>query len=216
MIKSGVYKIQIANSVYYGSSLNIYSRKQNHLNKLRSGKHRNKRLQKCFDKYGESAMSFEVIVICDKDSILDEEQKILDKNIGKDNCVNFCRNASAPMSGLKFSDEHKKRMSDSQIKNKYVFYYKCGNVESFNSLKLAGDKFGVRRSIVSKWFKRKNLGRTNGILYANNVVRAEKSGDENIVLLPYEYKKEPWIIDNASSKSQYYRKLKNESKASSR
>ena len=99
-------------------------------------------------------------------------------------------------------------MSDSQIRNKYVFYYKCGNVESFNSLKLAGDKFGVRRSIVSRWFKRKNLGRTNGILYANNVVKAEKIGDENIVLLPYEYKKEPWIINNASSKSQYYKKLK--------
>ena len=211
---SGVYRIQIAGSVYYGSSLDIYSRKRNHLCKLRAGNHRNKRLQRCFDKYGESALSFNIVIVCDKDSVLDEEQKYLDENIGNDNCLNFCRSASAPMSGIKFSNEHKKNMSDSQIRNKYVFHYGCGKTESFDSLKLAGDRFGVTRAIVSRWFKRKNLGRKHGILQVNNVVKAEKIGDKNIILMPYEYKQEPWQIAGASSKSQYYKKIKNEIKTS--
>ena len=116
------------------------------------------------------------------------------------------------MAGIKFSDNHKKKMSESQIRNKYIFYYNCGKVESFDSLKLAGDRFGVKRSIVSRWFKRKDLGRNHGILQSSNIIKAEKNGDEHIVLLPYKYKQKPWQIAGASSHSQYYREKRNETK----
>lgn len=205
---AGVYEIEIAGYKYYGSSINVYSRKQNHITKLRSGKHRNQRLQRCFNKYGEDAMAFKILVFCDKEFVLDEEQKYLDKNIGNDNCLNFCKNAFAPMAGIKFSDSHKKKISESQIRNKYIFYYDCGKIESFDSLKLAGNRFGVKSSIVSKWFKRKDLGRNHGILQSNNIIKAEKIGDEYIVLLPYKYKQEPWKIAGATSKTQYYREKK--------
>ena len=211
---AGVYEIEIAGYKYYGSSINVYARKKNHISKLKSGKHRNQRLQRCFDKYGEDAMAFKILVLCDEESVLDEEQKYLDENIGNDNCLNFCKNASAPMAGIKFSDNHKRKISESQIRNKYVFYYKCGKIESFNSLKLAGNKFGVKSSLVSRWFKRKNLGRVHGIFQYNGVVKAEKIGDNNIVLLPFEYKKEPWEIFGATSKTQYYREKRNEIKTS--
>jgi len=212
--RAGVYEIEIAGYRYYGSSINIYARKQNHIAKLRSGKHRNQRLQRCFDKYGEDAVAFKILVLCDEEYVLDEEQKYLDENIGNDNCLNFCKSASAPMAGIKFSDNHKKKMSESQVRNKYIFYYDCGKIESFDSLKLAGDRFGVTRAIVSRWFKRKNLGRKHGILQVNNVVKAEKIGDKNIVLMPYKYKQEPWQIAGASSKRQNYKKIKNEIKTS--
>lgn len=205
---SGIYRITCVanNHFYYGSSIDLKSRIKNHLNKLRSGCHRNKRLQRIFDKYGESSLTFEVIKYCHPSFVLDEEQEYLDQHISNENCVNFCKSASAPMAGLKFSDEHKKRMSDSQVRNKYTFYYACGKVESFNSLKLAGDRFGVKRAIVSKWFKRKDLGQNHGILQTSKIIKAEKSGDKNITLLPHQYKQEPWILAGASSKSDYYRK----------
>ena len=87
-----------------------------------------------------------------------------------------------------------------------MFYYACGKVESFNSLKLAGESFGVKSSIVSKWFKRKDLGRNHGTLQTFKIIKAEKSGEKNVILLPYKYKKESWILAGASSKSDYYRK----------
>jgi hypothetical protein len=210
--QSGVYEIEIAGYKYYGSSINVYARKQNHITKLRSGKHRNQRLQRCFDKYGEDAMAFKILVFCDAESVLDEEQKYLDENIRNDNCLNFCKSASAPMAGIKFSDSHKMRMSKSQIKNKYIFYYNCGKIESFDSLKLAGDRFGVKRSIVSRWFKRKDLGRNHGILQSNNIIKAEKIGDKNIILLPWKYKQEQWQIAGAKNKTKYYKEKRNEVK----
>lgn len=204
---SGIYRITcVANDhFYYGSSINLKSRIKNHLSKLRAKCHRNKRLQRIFDKYGEVSLTFEVVKYCEPSFILNEEQEYLDKNISNENCVNFCKSANAPMAGLKFSNEHKKRMSESQVRNKYIFHYACGKVESFNSLKLAGDRFGVKRAIVSKWFKRKDLGRSHGILQASNIIKAEKFGDKNIKLLPYQYKQEPWVLAGATSKTAYYK-----------
>lgn len=205
---SGIYRITCVanNHFYYGSSINLKSRFRNHINKLRAGSHRNNRLQRIFNKYGEASLTFEVIKYCDPNFILDSEQEYLNEYASSADCVNFCKDAKAPMAGLKFSDEHKKKMSDSQVKNKYTFYYACGKVESFNSLKLAGDRFGVKRSIVSKWFKRKNLGRNHGILQTSSIIKAEKSGDKRITLLPYQYRQESWVLAGASSKSDYYRK----------
>jgi group I intron endonuclease len=212
---SGIYRITCVanNHFYYGSSINLKNRFRNHINKLRAGSHRNKRLQRIFDKYGEASLTFEVIKYCDPCFVLDSEQEYLNEYASSPNCVNFCKDAKAPMAGLKFSDDHKKKMSDSQIRNKYTFYYEGGKVESFDSLKLAGDRFGVKRGIVSKWFKRKNLGKNHGILQKSNIIKAEKSGDENVVLLPYQYKTEPWILAGATSKTEYYRELRRKNKS---
>lgn len=204
---SGIYRITcIANNhFYYGSSINLKSRIKNHLSKLRAKCHRNKRLQRIFDKYGESSLTFEVVKYCDPSFILDEEQEYLDEYISNENCVNFCKSAKSPMAGVKFSVTHKKKISESQARNKYTFYYECGKIELFDSLKIAGDRFGVKSNIVSRWFKRKNLGRSHGILRTSNIIKAEKSGDQDIVLLPWDYKKESWMLAGATSKTGYYR-----------
>lgn len=211
---SGVYRITCVanNHFYYGSSVDIGKRFANHLTKLRAGNHRNKRLQRIFLKYGEASLNFEVVAYCDKGFVLDVEQGYLDEHVSNENCVNFCKSAKAPMAGLKFSNAHKRKMSESQIKNKYIFYYGCGKVECFDSLKLAGDRFGVKRAIVSKWFKRKDLGRSHGILQTSNIVKAEKQGEHNITLLPWDYKQEPWVLAGASSKSDYYRRKRTQEK----
>jgi group I intron endonuclease len=214
-VQSGVYKIEIAGNVYYGSSIDLQKRKMNHICKLRTGKHRNQRLQRCFDKYGEASLSFQVIVLCEKEAVLDEEQKILDANVGKDNCLNFCRHSSAPMAGIKFSDSHRMKISKSQVRNKYTFYYKCGKIESFDSLRLAGYRFGVRPAVVSRWFKRKNLGRDHGIMCRNGIIKAEITGDRSVTILPFIYREKPWKTLGISRKN-YYKQRKHEKNTSSR
>lgn len=207
---SGIYRITcIANDhFYYGSSINLKSRIKNHLSKLRAKCHRNKRLQRIFDKYGEASLTFDVVKYCEPSFVLDPEQEYLDEYISNPDCVNFCKDAKAPMAKLKFSESHKRKISEAQFRNKYTFYYKCGKIESFDSLRLVGEKFKVKPAIVSRWFKRNNLGRNHGTLQTFDVTKAEKSGDENIVLLPYQYKTEPWILAGATSKTEYYRELR--------
>jgi len=206
-MNSGVYKITCSANghYYYGSSVNLQSRFKNHISKLRSQKHRNHRLQRIFNKYGEDSLVFEVVKYCAPEETISCEQKYLDAHTSHENCINFCKSASAPMAGLKFSEEHKKKMAESQFRNKYTFTYRDGRVEEFNSLKEAAKRFNFKNSIISKWFKRKNLGRSHGTLNMLGVIRAEKTGDENVVLLPYDYKEEPWILAGAFSRTQYYK-----------
>ena len=65
----GVYKItnKINGKVYVGESLNIEKRWKRHLRELSCKAHKNYKLQKDYDKYGEEAFEFEVIVTLDKD-----------------------------------------------------------------------------------------------------------------------------------------------------
>lgn len=206
-MNSGIYKITCSANghYYYGSSVNLQSRFRNHINKLRSQKHRNHRLQRIFNKYGEESLVFEVVKYCSKHSTIAFEQKYLDAHTSHKNCINFCKSASAPMAGLKFSENHKRKIAESQYRNKYIFTYSDGKIKEFNSLTCVSKHFGVKNAIVSKWFKRKDLGRNHGILQSNNIIKAEKIGDENITLLPYNYSIEPWILAGATSKTQYYR-----------
>lgn len=210
-MSAGVYRITCKSNghYYFGSSIKIESRFKNHISKLKDKSHRNHRLQRIYNKYGIDSLIFEVVQYCSPEETLIVEQKFLDKYAHDENCMNFCKDAKAPMKGLKFSEDHKRKMSECQIRNKYIFTFSDGEKKSFNSLKEVGNFFNIKRnSIVSRWFKRKDLGRKNGLLFKNNIVKAEKTGDENITLNPYQYKQEPWILNNYTSKSKYYKDLR--------
>ena len=206
-MSAGVYKITCKSNghYYFGSSIKIELRLKNHISKLKAENHRNHRLQRIYNKYGIDSLMFEVVEYCSPEKTLIVEQKFLDKYANDENCINFCKDAKAPMKGLKFSEHHKRKMSESQIRNKYIFTFSDGEKKTFNSLTGISRFFNVRNSIVSRWFKRKDLGRKHGLLFQNNVVKAEKTGDENITLNPYQYKQESWILNNYTSRTQYYR-----------
>lgn len=207
-MSAGVYRITCKSNghYYFGSSIKIESRLKNHILKLKSQNHRNHRLQRIYNKYGIDSLMFEIVEYCSPEKTLIVEQKFLDKYANDENCINFCKDAKAPMKGLKFSEHHKRKISESQIRNKYIFTFSDGEKKSFNSLTEVRKFFNIRKnSIVSRWFKRKDLGRKNGLLFQNNIVKAEKNGDENICLLPFEYKEESWIMAGAASRSEYYR-----------
>lgn len=111
---AGVYCIIniINRKKYAGSSINIKNRWQQHKNKLRRGRHENLYLQREFNKYGEDAFDFRVLIYTKPEEALPLEQLILDNYFDLFE-YNIARNATAPTLGRKFSEEHRRKISES-------------------------------------------------------------------------------------------------------
>ena len=67
---AGIYRIIVSrgnepDQFYIGQASNIFLRKTHHLSDLRGGRHGNSKLQHAFDKHGEEAFSFEILLICE-------------------------------------------------------------------------------------------------------------------------------------------------------
>lgn len=109
---SGIYKITCTanDNFYIGQSVNLKSRSISHLNSLSRSSHRNNRLQRCYDKYGESSFEFTILKECPTEWLDKFEQIWLDQYISHPNCMNIAKDASSPGRGLKRSPESIARM----------------------------------------------------------------------------------------------------------
>jgi group I intron endonuclease len=105
-VVSGVYEIcnTTNNDLYIGSAVNLNRRKAVHWSLLSRGVHPNVHLQRAWDKYGESAFKFNVIITCQKDNCLFYEQQFLDQ---LNPAYNISPNASAGC--YEFKDEDYKK-----------------------------------------------------------------------------------------------------------
>jgi group I intron endonuclease len=131
---SAIYKIQSKvhpDRFYIGSTSNIGERWYNHLKELKSNKHQNPKLQYHFNKYGESDLQFSILIGCNKEDLLKQEQFFLDSlnpwfNIlklaggtsGKDVSLTTRERMSKSHKGLntwikgrKLTEEHKRKIS---------------------------------------------------------------------------------------------------------
>ena len=109
----GIYKILCSTSgkCYIGSAVNFKIRFKNHKVSLRKGNHHSVKLQNAWNKYGEDAFEFCIVEYVDRKSeLLVREQHWLDSLSAVDNGYNICRNAAAPMLGVKFTDERKAKI----------------------------------------------------------------------------------------------------------
>lgn len=125
--KNGIYKIinELNGKIYIGSTFCSGGFKRRwtvHKSSLKNNRHPNKHLQHSWNKYGD-IFNFEIIEIIDKKEILIEREqyfidffKSFDDKIG----YNISRVASAPMLGLKHTDEAKKKISKASEGNKYA------------------------------------------------------------------------------------------------
>lgn len=98
----GIYKIIniVNNKFYIGSAVDLKRRKTRHFSELRNGKHRNIKLQRAWDKYGEHSFIFVVVEeIEDKNTLLEAEDLWLKNHVGKDYCYNIGTKAAAPSLG---------------------------------------------------------------------------------------------------------------------
>lgn len=104
----GVYVITntMNGKVYVGSATSLYGRMNNHRVGLRKNAHDNRHLQAAWNKYGEDAFTFEVIVNCIVSLIVQLEQEWIDKLKAADSRYgyNMCKVAYS-RAGCKWSSE---------------------------------------------------------------------------------------------------------------
>lgn len=107
---SGIYKIQSLikpERCYVGSSINISKRWDVHIKSLRNDKHHSKKLQRHFNKYGESDLQFSILIGCEKTELIKIEQYFIDSH---NSYFNECKIAGSNL-GIKLSNETKEKMS---------------------------------------------------------------------------------------------------------
>jgi group I intron endonuclease len=85
-----IYRIDINDRYYIGSTIDFENRKRLHLLRLRKQYHSNKFLQNLYNKYGGDSFKFSIIELLNDDvDVLKAEQPYLDEHFGKENCVNL-------------------------------------------------------------------------------------------------------------------------------
>ncbi len=125
----GVYRIlhRESGKVYIGSSTNLKVRLADHKNKLRQNRHVNSYLQNAYNKYGEDAFDFQVILICDPVNNIMYEQKFMDfyKCYEEDFGYNINPTAGSPLgrvvtdaTKLKLSQKLKGRVISQEARDK--------------------------------------------------------------------------------------------------
>ena len=70
---SGIYKIESKikpERIYIGSAVNISRRWNWHYGALRNGRHHSLKLQRHYDKYGESDLQFIILLGCEKEDLI--------------------------------------------------------------------------------------------------------------------------------------------------
>ena len=124
----GIYQIKniINNKIYVGSTKYFYGRFKQHINELIKNKHANRYLQNSFNKYGENNFEFSILEIIDnEDELISREQYWIDSlnsinpTIGYNMMPNAGRN-----SGIKRTEETKKKLSESKMGSKNPMYHK--------------------------------------------------------------------------------------------
>jgi group I intron endonuclease len=120
LYKTGVYEIVniITNEMYIGSASRIgkssslsgfYVRFKKHKHYLQNNTHYNTHLQRAWNKYGESNFKFNILVTCPKEYCIKLEQWFID-NLKPEYNIRLKADSNI---GIKFSDEHKKKLSES-------------------------------------------------------------------------------------------------------
>lgn len=112
----GVYRIlnSVTGKMYVGGTVHLQRRWNCHLHYLRKNKYQNEKLQRSFDKHGESAFAFEILERCGLDLVLSREQFYLDELKPHENGYNISGLAYLIRLGSKLSEESKKKISQNR------------------------------------------------------------------------------------------------------
>jgi group I intron endonuclease len=112
---SGIYKIQSLikpERIYIGSAVDMSKRWREHLSTLKKDKHDNLRLQNHYNKYGSADLQFSILLGCDKEYLIANEQFFIDSYKP---FFNICLKAGNTF-GRKHSEETKQKIKE---KRKY-------------------------------------------------------------------------------------------------
>lgn len=114
----GIYRILCTKNgrYYYGSSIDLMARWNQHKKLLKKNNHHNNILQNHWNKYGELAFVFEIVEHVSKEILKNVEDEYLCKYVGSSNCMNIMTSSNNLPSNTGFagkyhSEETKKKIS---------------------------------------------------------------------------------------------------------
>lgn len=142
---AGVYQIKnkVNGRYYIGSARDIFNRFLTHLSKLINNTSHNRRLQNDWNKCGYKNFEFSVLEVCERDLIMDVEQRYLD--VGFLTPDLFYNNKPVAKSGVtgRYSLELRRKMSASHKRNnnEYDFYNIITKESIFCSIFELRDKY---------------------------------------------------------------------------
>lgn len=121
MKQSGIYKITcLANGHFYvGRTIDYAKRMRQHQVDLKSGNHKNQRMQHCYDKYGAGSFRYELIKETTNDltELIQAEQEIIDANIGSPECMNINTTAKCACY-VPMTEERRRKIAKSRLGKK--------------------------------------------------------------------------------------------------
>lgn len=117
----GIYSIKnlVTNQLYIGSAININNRFRTHLCNLRKNKHENLKLQRSWNKYGESNFRFQAEEIVEnKKDLVKIEQEWFNVLWESTPLFNICKEAGSRL-GTSHSDETKEQIRKKKLGQKH-------------------------------------------------------------------------------------------------
>lgn len=112
----GIRSISHPERAYIGSAVDITKRWDTHIRQLQKGNHVNARLSAHYNKHSISDLVFEIIIQCDKESLIKAEQVYID--LYKP-WFNICPTAGSQL-GFRHSIESRQKMSKRMLGNTYA------------------------------------------------------------------------------------------------
>ena len=162
--QSGIYRIDVGGTYYYGQAADLYHREAHHRSRLNARGHANPQLQNAYDKYDE--FSFKVVLRCETNELDRYEQFFLDAYQPLKKCANVCPTANS-VRGRKHTDEtrakigaaHKGRpkgpesiakMRASKQKHTYLVTRTDGTQREYKSYGGIVEAYGISKSQVAR------------------------------------------------------------------
>ena len=112
----GIYQVRniITSVCYVGQSIDLKDRERHHWSKLKNNKHRNRYLQRSYNKRGKESFIFEILLYCESEELTYYEQFFVDKYVALDLSYNICRECVDSCKGIKRTEETCKKISESR------------------------------------------------------------------------------------------------------
>lgn len=151
--KSGIYYFTVGRHSYVGSSVNVGSRLSNHIWAMQSGKHRNRIIQNCYNKYSISGFSFKILEFCDKDKRIEREKYYIDllhPDLNVANPVTLVRDKPEYIERQRAIRKEYYKTHESASKIPVYQYAKTGEyITSFSSITEAANFYNVNNTAIS-------------------------------------------------------------------
>ena len=143
---SGIYIISFRESekFYIGSSKDLCRRGREHLTHLLKNKHKNRHLQKDFNKYGADSFIFDIlceIVFIDRENLLRTEQQFLDNFLKASTDINYFKNYAYNLSTISLGSNQTYKRS----KKISVFDLNMNFIEEVDGVRECERKYNVHK-----------------------------------------------------------------------